>query len=91
MDLSLEAACPPAPSDGNRSVAMLPAMVFVLLTLSWMMGIGIGLLLPDTATLRLMFKRWRLSSVPIRLLSNELRKDISGVVLLDEDTQGQSR
>lgn len=67
---------------------MLPALVFVLLTLSWMMGLGIGLILPDSATLRLMVRRWRLSSVPIRVPSNELRKDISGVVLLEDDLQG---
>lgn len=88
MDTTIQAAAPPAAIAGDRYVAMLPALVFVLLILSWVMGLGIGLILPDTATLRLMVKRWRLSSMPIRLLSNELRKDISGVVLLEEDVQG---
>jgi hypothetical protein len=94
MGLSLAASGPPAPVDapvdGDRYVAMLPALVFVLLILSWIIGLYIGLLLPDTATLRLMVKRWRLSSMPIRLLSNELRRDISGVVLLEDDVQGES-
>jgi hypothetical protein len=56
-------------------------LALYLLALAWALGVAFGLALPDV---RLVVRRLLLSSRPLRLDSIELRKDLSGVVLLDD-------
>jgi hypothetical protein len=74
----LLAATPAAAPPPGATLAL------CLLALAWALGLAVGMVLPDRRAARLTLRRLLLSSRPLALDAAELRKDLSGVVLLDD-------